>query len=139
MPTSTRSQIAMSIVAFLGAAYIWVFGVPFFATVIFTVLCLMWSAWTFISIFRGTDELKSASIRYALAVASGVGIPLSIAFVMLMVATPDIQRVITSMAAFSRSGLSPAAVGFVLGVSFTFVLLCAVFAISHSVWWASKR
>lgn len=139
MPTSTKSQIAMAIVALLGAAYIWVFGVPFFATVIFTVLCLMWSAWTFISIFRGTDELKSAGIRYALAVASGIGLPLSIAFVMLMVATPDIQRVITSMAAFSRSGLSPAAVGFGLGVSFTFVLLCAVFAISHSVWWASKR
>ena len=139
MPTSTQSQIVVSIVAFLGAAYIWVFGAPFFATVIFTVLCLMWSARILISIFRGTDELKSAGIRYALAVASGVGVPLSIAFVMLMVAMPDIQRVITSIAASSRSGLSPAAVGFALGVSFTFILLCAVFAVSHSVWWASKR
>ena len=139
MLTSTQSQIVVSIVAFLGAAYIWIFGAPFFATVIFTALCLMWSAWIFISIFRGTDELKSAGIRYAFAVASGVGVPLSIAFVVLMVATPDIQRVITSIAASSRSGLSPAAVGFALGVSFTFILLCAVFAVSHSVWWASKR
>ncbi len=139
MLASTQSQIVVSIVAFLGAAYIWVFGAPFFATIIFTALCLMWSAWIFISIFRGTDELKSAGIRYALAVAGGVGVPLSIAFVALMVATPDIQRVITSIAASSRSGLSPAAVGFALGVSFTFMLLCAVFAISHSVWWASKR
>ena len=139
MSTSAQSQVIASIVAFVGAVYIWMFAPPFFVTVIFTVLCLMWSAWVFTSIFRGTDELKSAGIRYALAVASGVGLPLSIAFVMLMVAMPDIQHVVTSIAAFSRSGLSPAAVGFALGVSFTFIVLCAVFAISHSVWWASKR
>ena len=139
MFTSAQSQIIASVVAFVGAAYIWAFAPPFFVTVIFTVLCLMWSAWIFVSIFRGTDELKSAGIRYALAVASGVGLPLSIAFVMLMVAMPDIQRVITSIAASSRSGLSPAALGFGLGVSFTFFVLCAVFAISHSAWWASKR
>ena len=139
MLTSTQSQIIASIFVFVGAAYIWVFAPPFFVTVVFTVLCLMWSAWIFISVFWGTDELKSAGVRYALAVASGVGLPLSIAFVMLMVAMPDIQHVVTSIAAFSRSGLSPAAVGFALGVSFTFVVLCAVFAISHSVWWASKR
>ena len=139
MSTSAQSQVIASIVAFVGAVYIWIFAPPFFVTVIFTVLCLMWSAWVFTSIFRGTDELKSAGIRYALAVASGVGLPLSIAFVMLMVAMPDIQRVITSIAVSSTSGLSPPAVGFALGVSFTFIVLCAVFAISHSVWWASKR
>ena len=139
MPTSATSQIVVSIVAFLGAAYIWVFGAPFFVTVIFTVLCLMWSAWIFISILRGGDELKSAGIRYALAMASGFGVPLSIAFVALTVAAPDIQRLITGIATSSRSGLPPAAVGFALGVSFTFILLCAVFAISHTAWWASKR
>lgn len=139
MSTSTQSQIVASIVAFLGVAFIWVFGPPFFVTVILTVLCVMWSAWIFISIFRGTDELKSASISYGLAVASGVGIPISLAFVMLMVAMPDIQGVITSIAAFSKSGLSPAAIGFALGVTFTLVVLCAVFAISHSAWWISKR
>lgn len=78
--------------AFFGAAYIWVFGAPFFATVIFTVLCLIWSAWILVSIFKGTDELKTAGIRYALAVASGVGVPLSIAFVMLMVAYQVFSR-----------------------------------------------
>lgn len=139
MPISTRSQIVASIVIFLGVAYLFAFDPPFIATVIFAVLCVMWSAWAFISIFRGTDELQSASIRYALAVASGIGVPLSLAFVMLMVATPDIQGVITSIAAFSKSGLSPAVTGFALGVTFSLILLCAVFAISQSVWWASKR
>ena len=139
MFASTRSQILVTIIAFLSAAYIWVFGAPFLATAAFTVLCLVWSAWIFISVFRGTDELKTAGIRYALAVASGVGVPLSVAFVMLMVAIPGVQQAITSIAMSSRSGLSPAPVGFALGVSFTFVTMCAVFALSHSVWWFSKR
>lgn len=139
MLRSAQSQIVVSIVGFVGAGYIWAVGVPFFATAIFTALCLLWSAWIIISIFRGTDELQSAGIRYALAVASGIGAPLSIALVMLMVAIPDVQRVITSVAAASRSGLSPATIGFALGVSSTFIVMCAVFAISHSVWWASKR
>ena len=139
MSLSTRSQIVVTVIAFLGAAYIWIFGAPFFATAAFTVLCFIWSGWIFISVFRGTDELKTAGIRYALAVASGVGIPLSIGFVMLMIAVPDVQHVITGIAASSGSGLSPAPVGFALGVSFTFLTLCAVFAISHSVWWTSKR
>lgn len=138
MLTSAKSQIVVSAAAFAGAASIWIFAPPFFVTVLFTVLCLMWAAWIITSIFRGTDELKSAGVRYALAAASGVGLPISIAFVMLLVAMPDIQGVITSIAVSSGSGLSPAAVGFALGVSFTFVVLCAVFAVSHSVWWVSK-
>ena len=139
MPMSTHSQIVASIVIFLGVVYIWVFDAPFFVTVIFGVLCVTWSAWIFISIFRGTDELKSASLRYALAMASGIGAPLSLAFVMLMVATPGVQGVVTSIAALSGSGLSPAAVGFGLGVTFNIILLCAVFIVSHTVWWTSKR
>jgi len=137
MPTSTRSQIVASIVIFLGVAYFWVFSPPFFVNVIFVVLCVMWSAWIFISIFRGTDELKSAGVRYALAAASGIGAPLSIAFVMLMVASLDVQRGIASLAALSP--LSPAAAGFGLGVSFTVLVMCAVLVTANSVWWASKR
>ena len=103
------------------------------------VLCVTWSAWIFLSIFRGTDELKSAGVRYGLAIASGVGVPLSLACVMLMVATPGIQGAITNIATFSKSGLSPAATGFGLGVTFAVVALCAVFVIGHWVWWVSKR
>lgn len=137
MPTSTRSQIVASIVILLGVAYFWVFSPPFFVNVIFVVLCVMWSAWIFISIFRGTDELKSAGIRYALAAASGIGAPLSIAFVMLMVASPDVQRGIASLTALSP--LSPAAAGFGLGVTFTVLVMCAILVTANSVWWASKR
>ena len=139
MPTSAQSQIVASIVIFLGVAFIWVFDPPFFVTAIFMILCVTWSAWIFLSIFRGTDELKSAGVRYGLAIASGVGVPLSLACVMLMVATPGIQGAITNIATFSKSGLSPAAIGFGLGVTFAVVVLCAVFVIGHWVWWASKR
>ncbi|MCV0424900.1 MAG: hypothetical protein K5905_05490 [Roseibium sp.] len=139
MSISAKSQIVAFVIIFPGAVYFFVSTPPFIANVIFVTLCVMWSAWIFISIFRGPDELKSASIRYALAVASGVGVPLTLAFVMLMIATPDIQRAITSIAAYSGSGLSPATVGFGLGVTFSLVTLCAVFMISHSVWWVSKR
>ena len=139
MPTSTRSQIAASVAIFLGVAIIWVFDPPFFVLAIFAALCIMWSALNFISIFRGTDELKSASVRYGLAAASGVGVPLCLIFVMLMTATPGIQDAITNMAAVSKSGLSPAAIGFAMGVTFTVVLLCIVLVIANSVWWASKR
>ena len=69
--------------------------------------------------------------------ASGVGVPLSLSFVMLMVAMPDIQRTIISVAA--KSPLPSAAAGFGLGVTFTIIMLCAIFAIGHAVWWASKR
>lgn len=139
MPTSAQSQTVASIVIFLGVAFIWVFGPPFFVTAIFMVLCVTWSAWIFLSIFRGTDELKSAGIRYGLAIASGIGVPLSLAFVTLMIATPGVQGAITHIATFSKSGLSPAAIGFGLGVTFTVVVLCAVFVIGHWMWWLSKR
>jgi len=139
MLMSTKSHIVASIVVFLGVAYIWVFAPPFFVTVIFAVLCVLWSAWIFISIFRGTDELQSAGVRYALAMASGIGVPLTLAFVVLMIAMPGVQHAIASIAAFSGSGLPPAAIGFGLGVTFSLIVLCAVFVISHSIWWTSKR
>lgn len=139
MPTSAKSQIAAFIAIFLGVAFIWVFDPPFFVTVVFMVLCLMWSAWVFISIFRGSDELKSAGIRYGLATASGVGVPVSLAFVTLMVATPGVQGAVTNIAMFSESGLSPAAVGFGLGVTFTVVVMCAVFVVGNWTWWVSRR
>ena len=137
MPLSAKSQIAATIIIFLGVSYIWVFSPPFFVTVIFTALCVTWAAWIFISIFRGPDELKSARLRYALAAASCVGVPVALAFVMLMIASPDIQSVIVSMTALSP--LSPAAAGFGLGVTFTLVVSCAVLVIANSVWWATKR
>ena len=139
MLASTRSQIAASVVIFLGVALIWVFDPPFFLIAIFAALCIMWSALIFISIFQGADELKSASVRYGLAAASGVGVPLCLVFVMLMTATPGVQDAITNMAAVSKSGLSPAAVGFAMGVTFTVFVLCIVLVIANSVWWASKR
>lgn len=139
MPTSATSQITAFIAIFLGVAFIWVFNPPFFVTVIFMVLCVMWSAWVFISIFRGSDELKSASIRYGLATASGVGVPVSLAFVTLMIGMPDIQGAVTNVAMFSESGLSPAAVGFGLGVTFTAVVMCVVFVVGNWAWWASRR
>ena len=139
MPISAKSQIVAFIAIFLGVAIIWVFNPPVLVIAIFMVLCFMWSGWTFISIFRGGDELKSASIRYGLATASGVGVPVSLAFVMLMIAAPDIQGAITNIAMFSQSGLSPAAVGFGMGVTFTMVVMCAVFLLGNWAWWASRR
>ena len=139
MLTSAQSQTVAFIVIFLGVAFIWGFTPPFFVSVIFMALCIAWSASIFISIFRGTDELKSAGIRYALATASGVGVPLSLVFVMVMIATPGLQGAITHIATFSKSGLSPAATGFGLGVTFTVIVSCAVLVIANSVWWASKR
>ena len=137
MPTSTKSQIVASVVISLGVAYFLFFDPPFIANVIFAVLCVMWSAWIFISVLRGKDELMAASVRYALAVASGVGVPLSLAFVMLMIATPGLQRAIASLTA--HSGLSPGAAGFGLGVTFTMIVLCLVLVVANSVWWAMKR
>ena len=137
MPTSTKSQIVASVVIALGVACFLFFDPPFFANVIFMVLCVMWSAWIFISILRGKDELMAAGIRYALAAASGVGVPLSLAFVMLMVATPGLQHAIVKLTALS--GLSPGAAGFGLGVTFTMILLCLVLVVANSVWWATKR
>lgn len=136
-PTSTESWITALLIVCLANVYVLLFKPPYMVNVIFVALCITWSAWIFVSIFKGSDELKSASLRYALAAASGVGVPLSLAFVMLMVATPAIQQAISNLA--SSSGLSPAAAGFGMGVTFMIILLCAVLIISHSIWWASKR
>lgn len=137
MPLSARSQIAATFLLVLGLAYIWVSAPPFFVNLIFAILCVMWSAWILRSIFQGSDELKAASLRYALAAASGVGVPLSLALVMLMTAAPGIQQTIANMAA--ASPLPPSAAGFGLGVTFTLVVMCTVVVIANSVWWASKR
>ena len=67
MSTSTRSQIAATVFVFFGVACFFVFDMPFIASVVFAALCVMWSAWVFISIFRGTDEPLAAGVRYALA------------------------------------------------------------------------
>lgn len=139
MSPSAQSQTLASVVIFLGVAFIWGFAPPFFVTAIFMVLCVMWSAWIFISIFRGTDELKAAGVRYGLAMASGVGVPLSLAFVMLMIATPGVQDAITKVSSFSNSGLSPTAIGFGMGVTFTTIVSCVVLVIANSVWWVAKR
>ena len=139
MPASTQSQIAASVVILLGVAFIWVADPPFFVTAIFMALCVAYSACNFIAVFRGTDELKSASVRYGLAAASAFGVPLSLAFVMLMIATPGVQDAITTMAAASKSGMPPAAVGFAMGVTFTVIVLCILLVIANAVWWTSKR
>lgn len=139
MSVSARSQYGMAIAVFLGAALLFVVEVPFIVTVLFTTLCMAWSGWVFLSIFRGGDELQSASLRYSLAAASGVGVPVSIALVMLMVALPELQGAVTDIAAFSKSGLSPAAVGFALGIVFVVLVQSVVCAIGNWMWWASKR
>jgi hypothetical protein len=139
MLTTLKSPIVAYVAIALGVAYIWIFAPPFIITAIFACLCIMWSAWTFISVFRGTDELNSAGTRYALALASGVGVPLSIVFVMLTVAVPSVQDIVSNIATFGQSGLSPAAIGFSLGVVFTTIIQCAVCAIGYAMWWRSKR
>lgn len=139
MRPSARTQYIVSIAAISGAVLSFAYPVPFAVTVVFTTLCIGWGAWIFVSVLRSGDELQSASVRYAMAAASGIGAPLSLAFVMLMVATPGIQRVVTGIAAYSNSGLSPAAIGFALGITFTVMVLCAVLVVGHSLWWASKR
>lgn len=139
MPLSTGSQIAASIVVFIGTACLLAFEVPVVANLIFTALCILWAAWILIAIFRGSDELQSASVRYGLAMASGIGVPIVIACVMLMILTPGLQGAITRISTFSGSGLSAAPLGFGMGVTFTVIVLCAVFAIGHWVWWTDKQ
>lgn len=139
MSISTRTQYLVGAAAVFGAALFFVFEVPFAGTVVFTALCIAWSAWCFHSVFRGGDELQSASLRYALAAASGFGVPLTVVCVMLMIALPEFQGLVTKIASHSGSGLSLPAVGFGLGVTFAVLLQCAVFALGHSLWWVSKR
>lgn len=136
---STKSQAVAAAAFSLSGACIWIYSVPFYVTALFTLLCIFWAAMIFVHIFKGTDELKVAGIRYGLAAASGLGVPLSLAFVMLVVALPELQNVIVSIATYSRSGIMPTAVGFGLGVTFMIILMCAVFAASHWYWWASKQ
>lgn len=139
MQLSKRTQIAALFIPLLGAAYLLIFDTPFIAQVIFVLLCVSWSAWCFISVFRGPDEVEVANVRYALAFASGIGVPLSLAFVLLMIAMPAIQNIISIFASSTRNDLSPATAGFGLGVAFTILILSAVFCSGLAVWWASKR
>ncbi|MCH2067603.1 MAG: hypothetical protein MK208_10240 [Shimia sp.] len=139
MPSSTYSQISVFVAVCIGVAFFFVFEVSFVADIIFSALCILWAGWVFFSIFRDQDELKWASVRYALATASSVGVPLSLAFVMLMVTMPALQNVVSSVAAMSGSGLPLSAVGFGLGVTFAMIVMSAVFVISQSFWWVSRR
>lgn len=139
MLTSTRSQIIALVIVFLATAFFVIFDTPFIANVIVTVLIVAGGAWIMISVLRGPDELQSAAVRFGLAFGAGIGVPFSLAFVMLMRATPNIQDVITRAAAFSTNDLSPAAVGFAMGVVFVIFVASMCFAAGHSIWWMSKR
>ena len=139
MPLSERTQAAALFVIFLGTAGLVLFDPPFIALVVFVFLCFSWSAWCFASVFFGSDEVEAASARYALAFASGIGVPISIASILLMSAVPVVQNAITRIATSEGLDLSPAATGFGLGVVYTTVVLCISFCVGLTVWWASKR
>jgi len=139
MILSGRTQAAALFVIFWGAAGLLLFDPPLIAQVVFAFLCFSWSAWCFASVFQGPDEVEAASARFALAFASGIGVPISIAFVMLMSAVPAVQNAIARIATSEGLDLSPAATGFGLGVVFTTMVLCISFCVGLTVWWASKR
>ncbi|WP_299303500.1 hypothetical protein [uncultured Litoreibacter sp.] len=134
-----RTQVAALFAIFLGTACLLFFNPPFIVQIIFVLVCFSWAAWYFMEIFRGPDEVESASVRYALAFASGLGAPLSITFVMVMSAVPAIQDAITFMASSAENNLSPAAAGFGLGVAFAVFALCTSLCVGSTIWWASKR
>ena len=133
------SQAFAFIILCLGVAFFFVSDVPNYANVIFAALCVGYSVWTFLTVFRDRDELKWAGVRYALASASSVGVPLSLAFVMMMILLPGLQNAVSAIATLSDGGMPPSSVGFGLGVVFAMLVMSAVFAISHSIWWWTKR
>ncbi len=136
---SKKSEIVIFIIAFLGAAYFVTTDTSFIANVIFSLCMIAYAALTIITILRGPDELHSAAVRYGLAFASGLGVPIALAFTMLMRATPNIQGAIASAVAYSPNGLSPASVGFGMGVMFALMVIIICFVLGHAFWWASKR
>lgn len=139
MPAAKHSQF-ISLLIILGAvAIMMTIDPPFFVRLTFVLVCIAYSAWCFVTVFRGPDEVQSAAARYALAFASGTGVPLALIFVMIMTATPNLQIAIATLAGNSRSDLLPAAAGFGLGAVFTMGLLTAAFATGLGIWWASKR
>ncbi|WP_189371068.1 hypothetical protein [Tateyamaria omphalii] len=139
MPLSGRTQAAALFVIFFGTSGFLLFDPPFIAQVVFLFFCLAWSAWCFASVFQGSDEVEAASARYALAFASAIGVPVSIACVIMMSAAPAVQNKITRIATSAGQDLSPAATGFGFGVAFTTIILCVSFCVGLTVWWASKR
>ena len=106
---------------------------------IMTILAMAWSAWIVIAILRGSDEVKSVATRFGLAFGGGIGIPVAILFVMVMLALPNVAEFIESAAALSKNSLPPAAVGFGLGVSFTALIVSFFFVVGTSVWWLLRR
>ena len=138
-PLSGRAQAAALFVIFLGTTSFLLFDPPFIAQVVFVLLCFSWAAWCFVSVFQGPDEMEAASARYALAFASSIGVPISIAFIVLMGAVPSVQNAITGMATSEGLDLIPAAAGFGLGVVFTTAVLSISFCVGLIIWWVSKR
>ncbi|WP_341368643.1 hypothetical protein [Yoonia sp. BS5-3] len=133
------TQILAFVAVVIGTAYCVLIGAPRAVRILFVLACIGWSAWHFISIFRGRDEVVAAGIKYALAFASGVGVPCTCLFVVLMIETRGIQNEIASLASYARSGLHPAAAGFGMGVTFTMLTLTLAFVAGVLSWWAAKR
>lgn len=139
MPVSGRINVAASFAILLGAAYLVLFDPPFIAHVLFVLLCILWAALCFFAVLRGPDEVVSARVRYALAFASVVGVPISATFALFMNAVPAVQNAITFLASSGGNELAPAAAGFGLGVAFVVLVLSASLLVGLAVWWASKR
>ncbi|MEP0235871.1 hypothetical protein [Roseibium sp.] len=139
MTLSRPTQISMFVLIVLGTSYFMIAETSFTAQVLFVLFCISYAALCFMSVLGGTDEVVAASIRYALAFASGIGVPLVCLFVLLMKVVPDIQGWISYFAALSANDVLPAAAGFGLGIVFAMFTLVCVFIAGLMVWWVSMR
>jgi len=138
MLTSARSQLAAYAFIIISVACFFIFGASLVVTFVFTAAYIIWAGWMFVSVFRSGDEVQSASVRHALAVGSGAGLPISLTVVMLMLAIPGLQSLITDITAFPKDG-PPGAIGFAFGVVFTMTVICISAVVGYAMWWASKR
>lgn len=139
MSASTRSQLVSLVIIYLGVAYLMKFDTPFPVQLIFMFLCIAYSAWCFYTVFQGRDEVVSAGVKFALALASGIGVPLCITIVLVMSGVPSIQDLIVSLETHARSDLPTAAAGFGIGVTFAGAVFLSAFLAGLGIWRVSKR
>ncbi|MEP2715284.1 hypothetical protein [Pseudophaeobacter sp.] len=139
MSASVPSQAAMAIAILLMGAFLAVVDIPYILRVCLSLLFIAWGGWMVISTLRSRDELHAASTRFSLALAAGIGTPLSLILVMLMTFAPGARNAISDLASLGADGSDLAITGFGLGVTFTLFLQCSILLLGQALWWMSKR
>ncbi len=106
---------------------------------IFIGILLLYIVWLTACKLRDPDEVKSTALKFSMDFGSWMGLATAVIAIALMLVVPGLADFITRIAMDAKNEISPANVGFALGVLFTVVGTLIFSAVRYTSWWLARR